>query len=134
MPFSLSMTVFCTTWLQLPPSMSRGSSLSAMQLQKARPAVEALMSTPSSEICAFWSRDAGGTVGYRPSRMLRYFTVTRDELRILITSPLLPDLSVSGGALRAIVDVSVPGGGPYAPEHPPKLVSDGGSPVMSRLK
>ena len=66
--------------------------------------------------------------------MLRYLIVTRDELRTLITSPLLPVRTVKGGALRATVELSVPGGGPNAPEQPLNDVSAGGSPVMSRLK
>src|SRR5262245_9285084 len=66
--------------------------------------------------------------------MLRYLTVTRCEVRIFSTSPLLPVLITKGGALRASVEVSVPGGGPKAPEHPLNDVSLGGSPVISRLK
>ena len=55
---------------------------------------------------ASWLIVEGLTAKPRPSRMLRNLIVTRDELRTLITSPLLPVRSVPGGSCRAMVDVS----------------------------
>src|SRR6185295_10135476 len=64
--------------------------------------------------------------------MFRYLIVTRVESRTLITSPLLPEGTFSGGAFRATVDLRSFGAGPFAP-HVPAGMPTGGSPVMTML-
>src|SRR5256885_14582461 len=64
--------------------------------------------------------------------MLRYFTVTLDELRILSTSPLLPEGIVNGGGLRAMVDVRENVAGPLSGQEPGEEPA-GGSPWMTRV-
>ena len=102
--------------------MSRASSLFVTQLQNSRLPVDVFKSTPSSECC-----------GCRPSRMLRYFTVTLDDLRIFSTSPLLPEGIVNGGGLRAMVELREKVAGPFS-GHGPGEEPAGGSPVMTTLK
>src|SRR5262249_1246064 len=118
---------FLSTTLHEPPSTSIASSLLMMQLQKRSPPVVVLMSTPSS-----WSGGVfRGSSTPRPSRMLRNLIVTFDELRVLITSPLLPVRRLPAGSCRATVDVSglVVFRVRASPGHPPA----GGTPVMITL-